>query len=112
MKIWVDAQISPQISEWIKKEFNLDCSHVRELDLLNAKDSEIFKRASTECDVVMSKDADFVNLLNSFGKPPSILWLTCGNTSNENLKLILKKTLLKSLTLIETGESLVEISDY
>jgi predicted nuclease of predicted toxin-antitoxin system len=112
MRIWVDAQISPHISDWICKEFSFECIHVRDLGLLKASDSEIFNRASNECDVIISKDADFVNLLNLHGKPPSILWLTCGNTSNNNLKIIFKKTLLKSLTLIETGESLVEISDY
>lgn len=61
--------------------------------------------------VVMSKDKDFQNLLEQFGPPPQILWITCGNTSNAFLKALLEKTLKKALELLEQGEQLVEIQD-
>lgn len=60
--------------------------------------------------IVMTKDADFPQLLEQFGTPPKIIWLTCGNTSNKNLKVILSTTLKSALDLLEAGESLVEIS--
>ena len=63
MMIWIDAQISPEISNWIKDEFSIECFHVRSLNLLRAKDSEIFFKAKAETVVVMTKDSDFVNLL-------------------------------------------------
>lgn len=59
----------------------------------------------------MSKDKDFQNLLEQFGPPPQILWITCGNTSNAFLKALLEKTLKKALELLEQGEQLVEIQD-
>jgi len=89
MTIWIDAQISPEISSWIKVEFSIECFHVRNLNLLRATDSEIFFRARDESAIVMTKDMDFVNLLERNGPPPKIIWITIGNTSNDNLKKIL-----------------------
>ncbi len=59
----------------------------------------------------MTKDNDFVLLLDRLGPPPQILWITCGNTSNTHLKNILKDNLAKAVELLQQGERLVEISD-
>ncbi|CAN5856498.1 hypothetical protein BH20ACI4_BH20ACI4_24250 [soil metagenome] len=58
----------------------------------------------------MTKDSDFLLLLDRFGTPPKVIWLTCGNTSNANLKIILLKTLQDAIYLLNTGENIVEIS--
>lgn len=39
-----------------------------------------------------------------------VLWLTCGNTSNQNLLRILRSTLGPALKLLEGGEAIVEIT--
>jgi predicted nuclease of predicted toxin-antitoxin system len=57
----------------------------------------------------MSKDSDFVTLLATHGAPPQVIWVTCGNTSNANLRQILVQTLPTALQLLQSGESLVEI---
>lgn len=59
----------------------------------------------------MTKDSDFLLLLDRLGPPPQILWITCGNTSNAHLKEILKGSLSRALDLLQQGERLVEISD-
>jgi predicted nuclease of predicted toxin-antitoxin system len=58
----------------------------------------------------MTKDSDFVLLLDRFGAPPKIIWLTCGNTSNASLKEILTKQLSQAIEFLERGEDLVEIN--
>jgi len=110
MTIWIDAQISPEISSGINEKFSIECYHVRDLDLLRATDSEIFFRARDKSAIVMTKDIDFVNLLERNGPPPKIIWITIGNTSNDNLKKILNNTLNKAIELLEQGENLVEIN--
>ena len=75
-----------------------------------AKDREIFFAARQSNVVVMTKDEDFPRLLDEFGPPPSVIWLTCGNTSNAALRFILARHLFKALDMIRQGESLVEIS--
>ncbi len=58
----------------------------------------------------MTKDSDFVLLLERFGPLPQIVWITCGHTSNARLKEILTNTLPRALELLRSGERLVEIS--
>jgi predicted nuclease of predicted toxin-antitoxin system len=58
----------------------------------------------------MTKDRDFVELVERYGSPPQVIWLTCGNTSNARLKEILTATLPDALELLRSGERLVEIT--
>ena len=111
MTLWIDAQISPKIADWIKQNFSIQAIHVRDLGLRYAEDEEIFFAARENPATVMTKDSDFLILLDKFGIPPQVIWLTCGNTSNTRLKEILQNTLSQAVALIETGEQFVEISD-
>jgi len=110
MKIWIDAQLSPQIASWITSEFDIDAVAVRDIGLRDADDNQIFQKAKAADCVVMTKDRDFLNLLDQYGPPPKVLWLTCGNTSNAALKELLIKTLSNALDLLDAGEQMVEIS--
>ena len=107
--IWIDAQLSPAIAEWLRDSLGVDAKALREIGLRDAEDEEIFNAASKAEAIVMTKDSDFVLLLHRFGPPPKIILLTCGNTSNANLKRILRVTLNDALSLLESGEDLIEI---
>lgn len=110
MTIWIDAQLSPQIARWISTHFELSAVAVIDLGLRDAEDLEIFTAAKEARCVVMTKDQDFITLLQRFGPPPQVIWLTCGNTSNRSLKVILEESLRDAVKLLETGESIVEIT--
>lgn len=110
MKLWIDAQLSPALAPWITGELGVAAVAVRDLELRDAKDPEIFQRARAANAVVVTKDSDFVVLLERFGAPPKVLWITCGNTSNQRMRDILGKQLPKAMQLFDAGESLVEIS--
>lgn len=111
MIIWIDAQLSPALAPWITATFGIESRPVRELGLHRAKDPPIFQAARDAEAVVMTKDSDFLVLLDRFGPPPQILWITCGNTSNARLKEVLKTSLPRAVDLLLQGERLVEISD-
>lgn len=89
--------------------FSVDSIAVRDLGLREATDREIFAAAKDANTIVMTKDSDFVQLLDRYGSPPQIIWLTCGNTSNERLQEILTQTLQEALDLLSNTEPLVEI---
>jgi len=112
--IWVDAQLSPYLAEWLVKQFgdsmSIDAHSVKSLGLRDAKDIEIFRGAREANAIVLTKDKDFVELLNRFGAPPKVIWLTVGNTSNSRIQSILLQQLTPALRLL-AGQSLVEISD-
>ena len=111
MIIWVDAQLSPALAPWLTTEFGVEAFSARYLNLVRAKDPEIFRAAREAHVVVLTKDSDFVLLQQQLGPPPAILWVRCGNTSNAYLKQVLKRTFLAACRLIESGEPLVEITD-
>lgn len=108
--IWIDAHLSPAIATWITHTFGITAVALRDLGLRDGEDSEIFEAAKAQEVVFMTKDSDFVDLVDRLGTPPQIIWLTCGNTSNAQLREILRLVLLEALELLYSGEKLVEIS--
>jgi predicted nuclease of predicted toxin-antitoxin system len=83
---------------------------VRDLGLRNAKDSEIFSAARQANAVIMTKDVDFVHLVETSGAPPQVILLAGGNTSNAQLKLILKRCWDRTIEWLQKGEPIVEIA--
>jgi len=109
--IWLDAQISPLIALWMRMRFDLDAHAVRDLGLRDSEDSDIFAAARAPGVVVMTKDSDFLDLLQRHGPPPQVIWLRCGNTTNARLKQLLTHALPDVLPILASGEPLVEIGD-
>lgn len=108
--IWIDAHLSPAIATWIMSTFKVTAVALRDLGLRDAEDPEIFEAAKAQGVIFMTKDSDFVDLVERLEAPPQIIWLTCGNTSNDQLREILSSTLADALELLGSGERLVEIS--
>ena len=108
--LWLDAHISPKLCPWIRKQFALNAAHVRDLELREAEDPEIFERARKARAVLFTKDEDFVELVDRLGSPPQVLWLRCGNMPNARLWPLLSKALPDAIELLRQGESVVEIS--
>lgn len=86
MIIWVDAHLSPAIATWITATFGIPALALHDLGLRDAEDPKIFEAAKSQEVIFMTKDSDFVELVDRFGSPPQIIWLTCGNTSNARLQ--------------------------
>ena len=109
--IWLDAHLPPVLAAWLTQELKQPAKALRDLGLRDAKDAQIFREARRVGAILMTKDADFVDIVQRLGPPPAVIWLTCGNTSNLALRRLLQTTLLHALELIHAGEPLVEISD-
>jgi predicted nuclease of predicted toxin-antitoxin system len=107
--IWLDAQLSPRLARWIEETFAVECLHVRDLGLRNADDPEIFQKARGALSVVMTKDEDFIRLVERNGPPPQVIWITSGNMPNIRFKSLLLQTLPDAISLIVGGETVVEI---
>ena len=113
MEIWIDAQLSPSLAMWINQNFDtVSAKSVRAIGLRDANDEVIFQQAKIQNVVIMTKDIDFVRLLERNGPPPKLIWITAGNTSNYRMREILGKYLLIAINMLIIGESLVEIEGY
>jgi predicted nuclease of predicted toxin-antitoxin system len=110
MILWIDAQLSPALAPWLSSTFDLSALALRDIGLRDAADREIFLAARRDDATVMTKDGDFVRLLEELGPPPQVIWVTCGNTSNAHLKQILVNRLPGALKFLQLGEKLVEVS--
>ncbi|HBK97966.1 MAG TPA: hypothetical protein DD001_11925 [Microcoleaceae bacterium UBA10368] len=111
MKIWIDAQLPPTLANWLTETFGLEASALRDLALRDAQDIEIFEAARAENVAIMTKDSDFIDLVCRLGSPPQILWLTCGNVTNRNLRQLLTAILPDALEQLRQGEMIVEITN-
>ena len=82
---------------------------VRALGLRDSLDPPIFAAARAAGVVMMTKDADFAEMVDRLGPPPQVLWLRCGNASNAGLRELLARELPSSLARLATGEALIEV---
>ena len=109
MIFWVDAQLPPGLATWLTQSCGLQAVALRDLGLRDAEDAEIFRRARAADAVLISKDADFVELITRHGAPPRLLWVTCGNVTNERLRALFAATLPAALIRLEAAISIIEI---
>jgi predicted nuclease of predicted toxin-antitoxin system len=109
MILWIDVQLSPSLAPWITGQFGIEAYSVKWLGYRDASDHVIFLAAREAGVIVMTKDSDFLRLLDEYGPPPQILWVTMGNTSNANMREVLNRVLPKAVAMLKAGEPLVEI---
>ena len=95
----------------MSKQLEVETYSLEYLNLDEAEDEDIFRAAREADAVIMTKDEDFIDLQKQLGVPPKLIWITCGNTSNAYLRTVLSETLKDALAVLESGDTLVEISD-
>lgn len=111
MRVWLDVHLPPALIPWLKERFGVDAEAFRNVGWTREPDASIFSSLRKEGEVVMTKDSDFVALVETKGPPPQVIWLTSGNTSNKNLRRILEGTMEDAIELLRRGEPIVEIRD-
>jgi predicted nuclease of predicted toxin-antitoxin system len=109
--LWIDAQLPPALARWLRELGESQADHVEDLGLLKAEDPEIFERARQAAAVIITKDNDFVQIQERRGPPPRLIWVTCGNRSNRDLKDLFVRRWPRAKELLVAGEILVEIND-
>lgn len=109
MIVGLDAQLSPAMAPWLCERFGVDALSLQRLGLRDAEDQEIFEKAREAKAVVITKDSDFVKLVERHGPPPQIVLLTLGNTSNARLRAVFERNWTQVAQLLTAGEPLIEI---
>lgn len=108
--VWVDAQLPPALARWLRHTHAVDAWHVAEVEQLAADDPAIFAAARAGgAAVVITKDEDFVKLLERQGPPPQVVWVTCGNVRNAELRTRVLEAWPQVAALLAAGEPLVEV---
>jgi predicted nuclease of predicted toxin-antitoxin system len=106
----LDHPVLAALARWIQEQpSDIQAVAVRDIGLRDASDPEIFAEARAAGAVVMTKDQDFIRLLEVQGPPPQVIWLRLGNSSTMALKQVLSTTLPQAVELLRQGEPCVEI---
>ncbi len=111
MSFWIDAQLPPVLAQYLAGTFGVKATALRDLGLRDATDRAIFDAARDSGATLITKDSDFVELVQRLGPPPQVVWVTCGNSSNAHIRWVFDATFADALKLLATGAALVEIGD-
>jgi predicted nuclease of predicted toxin-antitoxin system len=88
VKLLFDQNISFRILSKIR-ELYPNAHQVRELQLENKSDIEIWNFAKSQQFNIETFDADFFEIANLKGHLPKIIWLRFGNTTTTNIAQVL-----------------------
>ncbi len=108
MRFLIDAQLPPTLADRL-----IEAGHVAErvnrIGLGAAADADVWRSALGRAAVLITKDADFLDLSSRGGPKPPIVWVRFGNTTKAALWRALQPALPEIVHTIETGESVVEV---
>jgi predicted nuclease of predicted toxin-antitoxin system len=110
VKYIVDAQLPPALARALRDR-GVDAAAVREVELREADDSDIWRYAIENDAAIISKDEDFAERFLSSASAPVIIWLRVGNTSNRSLLAWLMPMWPEIASRIEAGDRLVEVRE-
>jgi len=106
---WTDAHLSAGFAEWLGRTYCVDVQSVHMLGMDAASDRLIFQKARAADVVFITKDRDFVDLIEQHGPPPRVIRLTCGNTSEFRLRQIFEEHFHAIQQMLDRGETLIEV---
>ncbi len=82
MKLLFDQNLSFKLCERLADLFP-HSNQVRLARLDTAEDRVIWEFAKANGLTIVSQDSDFADMAVLFGPPPKVIWLRCGNQSND-----------------------------
>jgi predicted nuclease of predicted toxin-antitoxin system len=104
----LDANLAPRLARNIR-DAGYDCAHVSELLSGAASDVEIAELANSTEAILITKDADFLDLARRGVLRGPQIRLRSGNMSNRQTAQLLISALPRCVAAIEAGERIIEI---
>jgi predicted nuclease of predicted toxin-antitoxin system len=109
MKLLLDENLSRRIVPFLQQNYP-DSSQVVLLGLQAATDAEIWEFAKVQGYVIVSRDADFLDLSLLKGAPPKLIRIRTPNLSRAaTLSMLLSNQQLVEQVLIDEANDFVEI---
>lgn len=104
-EIWLDTNISPAIAKWVSEYTGFTVKSSYSLQLHYLGDLDIYYRAKEKGNVILiSKDADFPELISRLGAPPKLINLKVGNCNNKTLWGFMKPHIKGSIDLLISSD--------
>lgn len=78
MKLLIDENLPKSLVRILEPHFP-DCIHVKQLQLTEKEDADLWLYAKQHGFSIISKDKDFQQMSVLLGAPPKVIWLHMGN---------------------------------
>tara|TARA_R110002124_G_scaffold286171_3_gene466220 strand:- start:111 stop:452 length:342 start_codon:yes stop_codon:yes gene_type:complete len=88
-RILVDENLSRKLSLLLKDDF-AEIEHISSKGLLSEADLRIWEYAKKNSFSILTKDSDFKNLSTTYGCPPKVIRMNCGNKTTLFISELLK----------------------
>jgi predicted nuclease of predicted toxin-antitoxin system len=108
LKFLVDNQLPARLARWLR-EAGLEANHVMELRLDEADDRTVIEEALARDMILVSKDADFLDLVNRPGCAGRLVWVRVGNCRSRVLIETFKRAFPLLLGELAAGAKVVEL---
>ncbi|MBI4772519.1 MAG: DUF5615 family PIN-like protein [Chloroflexi bacterium] len=86
-----DQNLSPRLVSRLAEVYP-NSAHVHSLGLGSSPDRDIWEYAYEHDYIIVTKDADFVELSLLFGFPPKVIWIRRGNCPTHELEKLLHES--------------------
>jgi predicted nuclease of predicted toxin-antitoxin system len=104
----VDNQLPAALARFLAERGH-DTSHVLDLQLDEADDVEVWRRALAEGRVVVSKDEDFLTFATRPSAATALVWVRLPNCRKQALLAAFDRALPALVTALEAGTRIVEL---
>lgn len=108
MRFIIDNQLPPALAQHLRNHGH-NAVHVIELKLDEASDREIWRFASSQPSVIVSKDEDFLNLSLADATGPAFVWVRSGNCRTLTLIATFDARMPDILREVSAGQRVIEI---
>ncbi len=108
MRFLVDAQLPPALARLLGEHGHV-AEHVADVGLGSASDATIWRYAIENDAVIITKDKDFPDQVLLGRSAPVVVWVRAGNTTRRQLLDWFVPLLDRVISMIDTGERLIEL---
>ena len=108
MRFIVDAQLPPALARWLTAQ-GYEAEHVFDVGLAEAPDAVIWRRATENVAVVVSKDDDFALRAQMGTSGLAVVWVRYGNVRRVELLRRFTAAWPGIVDALSRGETLVEL---
>jgi predicted nuclease of predicted toxin-antitoxin system len=110
LSLLFDENVSRRLVDLLKAEYP-GSTHLEDLGLRGAQDSDIWELAKARSLALVTKDDDFRSLALLHGAPPKVVWLRVGNAGTQAIAELLRAHRARIATFIrDPDESLLILS--
>jgi len=89
MKLLFDHNLSPRLVARLADIYP-QSSHLYFLGLDQANDRDVWQYARDNEYIIVTKDADFYDLVILLGSPPKLIWIQLGNCTTSEIDVLLR----------------------